>query len=107
MSTVEGSIPQVCHKTYEPELIIPAQISFLDGMSFLTGVRSAFYLLVICQLYLEELILPLIILLLLRKRSGWFRPRIVRVVLFLGMLWLVSLIFTDIYRSTPQTDALR
>lgn len=107
MSTIERSISQVRHKTFEPELIIPARVSILDGMSFLTGALSAFYLTVIGQLYLEELILPLIILLLLRRRNGWFRPRIVRAILVLGMLWLASLILTDIYRSTPRSDALR
>jgi hypothetical protein len=107
MSTVVRSIPQVHNRSSEPELIIPRRISFLDGMSFLTGTLSAYYLLMIGQVYLEELVLPVVLLLLIRKRNAWFRPRIVRTILFLGLLWLVSLILTDIYRSTPQSDALR
>ena len=107
MTALDNSISHLRGNAYEPELAASARVPFLDWMAFLAGVLSAFYLQVIGQVYLEELMLPAVILLLLRRRSAWFRPGIVRAILWLGVLWLFSLILTDVYRATPQSDALR
>ncbi len=78
-----------------------------DIFVFVIGLLSAYYLNVGGQLYLAELVLPLIFVLLWRRRSYLLSGREAKWLLFSGGAWFFSQALADIIRSTPLSDLLR
>ncbi len=74
---------------------------------FIVGLLSAYYLQVIGQLYLSEIVLPIFIPLLWRRKNYLLRTKEVKWIFLLGIFWLIMQVLTDIVRSTPLTDLLR
>ncbi|MFZ5919692.1 MAG: hypothetical protein ACOYY3_01410 [Chloroflexota bacterium] len=79
----------------------------LDVLAFLVGLFSAYYLSVIGQVYLAELILPFTIPLVWRYKKYLLLTKETKWLVFSGGLWLFAQIVTDLIRATPLADSLR
>ena len=79
----------------------------LDGAALLLGVISFWHVHIVGELYVVELLSIILFLLLWPKKNFLLFQKPVRYFLFLGSLWLLSQIVTDLYRGTPWEDLAR
>ena len=73
----------------------------------LIGIGTAFYVTVIGQLYVSEILLLTIFPFLLIKKAHSLQNRWIKRITFFGYLWFLGQIITDLIRSTPITDIAR
>ncbi len=83
------------------------KVGFLDVLAFLIGLSSAYYLSLIGQVYLAELVLPFTVPLVWKNRKFLLLTKEVKWLVVFGGLWLLSQVVTDITQSTPLADSLR
>ncbi|MBN2117226.1 MAG: hypothetical protein JW730_11675 [Anaerolineales bacterium] len=80
----------------------------VDVFIFLVGAFSSFYIDLIGQLYISEIVLILLFpFQLLRRWKVLLKDQLTRKILFFGSLWFVSQVFTDLIRDTSTNDMLR
>jgi len=82
-------------------------LRMLDVLAFIVGALSFAHVQVIGELYLSEIALALLLLLLWRKKSALLRDAWVKRIIFVGFLWFMSQVITDLIRATPVSDLLR
>ena len=88
----------------------PARVGIrsIEVFILILGFFSSFYIDIIGQLYITEVILILLFpFLLIRSWNLLLKDRFTRNILFFGGLWFVSQVFTDLIRNTPKNDMLR
>lgn len=81
--------------------------SLIDIFAFVVGISSAYYLSIIGQVYLAEILLPLVIPLLWRSKNKYLLLKEAKWLLYAGFAWLLSQIVSDLILSTPFSDSLR
>ncbi len=80
----------------------------IEAFILFLGIFSSFYVDVIGQLYISEIILILLSpFLWLRNWGALLKDRLILRILLFGCLWFLSQVFTDLIRSTPINDMLR
>jgi hypothetical protein len=80
---------------------------WLNALAFGIGLISFLYVNVVGQLYVVELMLPLLLLLLWASKYRLILQKSVARVLLFGLLWLLAQVATDLIRGTPMHDLMR
>lgn len=88
-------------------LLDPRGYSLVDVIAFVIGLSSAYYLSLIGQVYLAEILLPLVIPLLWRNKNKYLLLKEAKWLSYAGIAWLLSQIVSDLILSTPFFDSLR
>ncbi|QVL48717.1 MAG: hypothetical protein KFB96_24695 [Thiocapsa sp.] len=79
-----------------------------DALIFSLSLFSFIRIDLIGQLFVVEAIAGLLLILIIsRRRFRLFLPRAHRVLIILGLVWLLGLILSDVYRATPWDDRFR
>ena len=84
------------------------RLQSIEVFILLLGIFSSFYVNVIGQLYISEIILILLFpFLWIRNRGVLLQERLTGRILLFGFLWFISQALTDLIRATPTSDMLR
>jgi hypothetical protein len=78
-----------------------------DLLAFGVGLSSVIYINISGNLYLSEIFLLLLLPYLIFKRRNLLRFGYFKTIMFLGGVWILNQIITDLYRSTSTTDILK
>lgn len=82
-------------------------ISISDLLALGVGLSSVIYINIGGNLYLAEIFLLLLLPYLIFKRRNLLQFGYFKTIIFLGGVWLLSQIITDLYRSTSATDIIK
>lgn len=80
---------------------------FLISSLVILGISTAFYITVVGQLYVSEIILLIIFPFLLLQKRPILKNKWVKLIIIFGYLWLFSQVITDLIRTTPADDTAR
>jgi len=104
-------LKMIGNSNYAPTIIYPAKyrsLSSADVLALMLGLLALFYMEIVGQLYISEILLVLVTpILWLRRGQALLRNSDVRKILALGWIWFISQVVTDVIRQTPILDLAR
>lgn len=90
------------------QIIMSSRWRFGDLISFIVGLLALFYVNVIGQLYVSEILLVLLVpMLWLQRGRALLRNADAGKIMALGSIWFLGQVLTDLIRQTPVADLAR